>query len=93
MAFSAGSQGAHACNRERIERERGGGKEREIRLTFVHSGGREGRKDDRKGDGVADSAQKVSEVLDRLGLSNPPPDRKGKKMHHVGLQQDAGWLA
>ena len=53
------------------DREEGGGKEREIRLTFVHSGGREGRKDDRKGDGVADSAQKVSEVLDRLGLSNP----------------------
>ena len=23
----------------------------------------------------------------------PPPDRKGKKMHHVGLQQAVGWLA
>ena len=57
------------------DRERGGGKEkeREIRLTFVRSFGRKGErgKDDRKGDGVADSAQKGPEFLDSLELSKP----------------------
>ena len=25
--------------------------------------------------------------------AGPPTNRKGKKMHHAGLQQDLGWLA
>ena len=50
-----------------------GKREGEIRLTFVRSFGRKGGrgKDDRKGDGVADSAQKGPEFLDSLELSKP----------------------
>ena len=56
---------------------RGGGKEKERERdsthvrSFIRAEERERRKDDRKGDGVADSAQKVPEVLVRLDHSSP----------------------